>query len=109
MRYRIEGIVIFYQLMSPLCDISLSGIQEDKWILYYSKVDKLSNIYTYQIVFGGSYGHGFKPVKLPELFCHDVCIVRDSVWGGTSGTSYHRWQMSSGYDDGIAQGMNYRQ
>ena len=95
--------------MSPLCDISLSGIQEDKWLLYYSKVDKWSNIYTYKIVFGGSYGHGFKPVKLPEKTFRYGFIVRDSVRGGTSGTSYHRWQIGSGYDDGIAQGMNYRQ
>ena len=62
--YQIEGDITFYQMMLLLCDTSLSGIQEDKWIPYYSEADKWLNIYAYQIGLGGSYGCGFKPVNL---------------------------------------------
>ena len=54
--------------MLPLCDTPLSGIQEDKRIQYYSEIEKCSNLYAYQIGLGGSYGHGFKPVKIPDYF-----------------------------------------
>ena len=33
---------------------------------YYYQVEKLSNIYAYQIGLGGQYGHGFKTVKISE-------------------------------------------
>ena len=65
---RERDLLFFNQLMFPLCDTPLSGIQEDKWIQYYSEVEKWSNLYAYQIGIGGSYGHGFKPVKIPDLF-----------------------------------------
>ena len=87
---RERDFLFFYQILLPLCDTSLSGIWDDKRIPYYSEVDKLSNIYAYQIGLGGSYGHGFKPVKLPEIVCHDWFIIRDSLWCVTSGTIYLR-------------------
>ena len=65
-----RGFLIFYHIMLPLCDTSFSGIQERKRVFNYSKVEKLSNIYAYQICFGGSYRLGFKPVKLPETVYH---------------------------------------
>ena len=77
-----------YQLLLPLYDTSLSVIWEDKRIPYYYEVEKWSNLYAYQIFIGGSYGHGFKPVKLPGIFCHYGCIVRYGVQGGTSGPVY---------------------
>ena len=49
-----------------LCDSSLSGIQLDKQLTTYSEVEKYSNLYAYHIVLGDSYGHGFKPMKLPK-------------------------------------------
>ena len=48
-------------------DTPLSGIQEDKRIPYCSEVEKQSNLYACQIILGGSYGHGFKPVNLSEI------------------------------------------
>ena len=93
--------------MLPLCDTPLSGIREGKRLPYYSEVGKWSNIYAYQIGLGVSYGHGFKHVKLPEIVCHDGCIVRDGVRGGTSGGIYCRWHMGADYYYYITQGMNY--
>ena len=65
---RERDLLLFNQLMFPLCDTPLSRIQEDKRIQYYSKIEKCSNLYAYQIGLGGSYGHGFKPVKIPDYF-----------------------------------------
>ena len=87
--------------MLPLCDTSFSVIQERKRVFYYSEVEKLSNIYAYQIFFGGSYRLGFKPVKLPETVYHYGLIVRDCVRGGTSTAIYRRWNMGAEYDDEI--------
>ena len=93
--------------MLPLCDTSFSGVQERKRVFNYSKVEKLSNIYAYQICFGGSYRLGFKPVKLTETVYHYGLIVRDGVRGGTSSSIYRRWNMGAEYDDEISQGVNY--
>ena len=105
--YQSEGI-LFYQLLLPLCDTPLSRIWEDKRIPYNSDVEKWSHLYACHIGLGGSYGHVFKPMKIPEIVCHDGCIVRNGVRGGTNGTFYCRWQMGADYDDDIAQGINYR-
>ena len=61
---RERDFLFFYQIMFPLCDTSLSVIREDKWLPYYSEVDKWSNLYDYQIGPDGSYGHRFTPVVL---------------------------------------------
>ena len=85
-----ERDLLFYQPLLHLCETTISGIREDKRITYYSEVDKSTNLYAYQVGIGGSYGHRFKPVKLLDLFCHDRCIVRIGVRGGTSGAVYSR-------------------
>ena len=79
-----------------------------KRLPYYFQVDKWSNIYAYQIGLGGSYGHGFKPVKLPEIIFRDGCIVRYGVHSGTSGAIYCHRHMGDDCDDDIAQGMNFQ-
>ena len=107
-RYQRQGLLIFYQLLLPLYDTSIYGIREDKLILYYSEVQKWSNLYAYQIGLGESYGHSFKNVNLSEIVCHDEYIVKDGIRGGNSGAIYRHWQMGSDYDDYIARGMNYR-
>ena len=65
---RERHLLFFYKLLFLLCDTSISGIKEDKKIPYYSEVEKWSNIHAYHIILGGSYGHVFKPVKIPEMF-----------------------------------------
>ena len=81
--------------MLPLCDISLSVIQEVKRLPYYSEVEKWPNIYAFRIDIGGSYGHGLKPVKRPEVVCNYGCIVRGGVQDVTSGAIYCRWWMGA--------------
>ena len=59
MRYQREGLLIFYQILLPLCGTPLSIIREEKIIIYYSEVEKCPNLYAYHIGIGSSYGHGF--------------------------------------------------
>ena len=68
----------------------------------------MSNIYAYHIGLGVSYGHGFKPVKIPENIFHDGWIIGDGVQGGTSDSIYCHWQIGAECDDDITQGINYQ-
>ena len=42
-----ERELFLNQLLLPLCDAPLSGIQEEKLLPYYSEVEKWSNLYAY--------------------------------------------------------------
>ena len=56
--------------------------------MYYSEVEKWSNLYTNQIGLSISYVYGFRTVKPSETIFHYACIVRDGVWDGTYGKIY---------------------
>ena len=74
---------------------------------YYSEVDKWSNLYTYHIGIGRSYGHGFKTVNLSEIIFHNGYIIRDGIRGVTVGAIYCHWWMYDDYDNDIANGVKY--
>ena len=61
---------------------------------YYSKVEKWSNIYTYHIGIGLSYGHGFKTVKLSKKN-HCGYNVRYGFRSEISGAVYCHWYMGA--------------
>ena len=105
---REKELLLFNQIMLPLCETSLSITWEDIRIPYNSEVEKWPNIYACHICLGGSYGHVFKPVKIPIIFCHNGCIVRNGVRGVTNGAFYSHSQIGADYDDDILQGINYR-
>lgn len=105
---RNNDFLFFYQLLFPFCDTSKSGVSNDPRLSYYSKVEEYSNLYASQLGLGGSYGHDFKSVKIPEIVRHDGCVVRDGVRGGSGGAIYRRWQIGSDYDDDIFMGQKYR-
>ena len=96
----------FFRLLLPLCETSLPVIRKDKRMAHYSEVEEWSNLSAYHIGLGGSYGHGFKNVKLSGIVCHCGCIVSDGVRGGISCTIYFGWKMGAEYNDDILQGMN---
>ena len=50
-----------------MCDPKKLGIPRDDRKPFFSKVEDLTNLYAYTIGLGGSYGHKFKPIELPEL------------------------------------------
>ena len=47
-------------------------------------------------------------MKLPDIVCYYGLIVRDGVQGVTIGAIYRRCQIGYGYDEYIAQVMNYK-
>ncbi|KAG7337868.1 hypothetical protein IV203_017745 [Nitzschia inconspicua] len=52
--------------------------------------------YAHDIGLGGSYGHRFKEVMIPELVHFDGILIRDGLLGGsTDGAIYRRWQTKS--------------
>ena len=74
-----NGFLFFYQLILSICDKEKSGINGDKRISYYAKVEEWSNMYAHQFGLEGSYEHEFEHVFLTEPLQHDRCIVRDLV------------------------------
>jgi hypothetical protein len=57
---------------------------------------------------GGSYGHKFKQVLVPELVHFDAALVRDGIHGGSNGALYHHWQRSSTiFDARIANSITH--
>ena len=54
-----------------------------KQILTTLTMKKLSNLYACQLGLGGSYGHTFKNIKLPENLHHDDCVVKDGDHSGS--------------------------
>ncbi|KAG7337431.1 hypothetical protein IV203_034509 [Nitzschia inconspicua] len=63
---------------------------------YYPEVMRWTKNYAHHIGLGGSYGHRFKEVMIPELVHFDGILIRDGVLGGsTDGAIYRRWQTKS--------------
>ena len=62
---------------------------------------QFSNLYAAQIGLGGSYGHEFKSISIPELVHFDGTLIRDGVRGGSGGALYRRWQVGSDMDESI--------
>ena len=91
--------LFYYQLLLPIGDTTKSKIDNDPRMSYYSKVENWSNMYSFQIGLGGTYGHKFKNIKVEELVYHDGCIVRNGVRGGSSGAIYQRWLIGSDFDE----------
>ena len=100
--------LFYYQLLLPIGDTTKSKIENDPRMSYYSKVENWSNMYSFQIGLGGTYGHKFKNIKVEELVHHDGCVVRDGVRGGSSGAIYRRWLMGSDFDDYIFRSQTHR-
>jgi hypothetical protein len=90
--------LFFHQLLLPMCDPKMSGINGDTRKAFYSKVETFSNLYAIQIGLGGSYGHKFKNVTLDELVRFDGVVVQDGVKGGSNGAIYRRWVNGADYD-----------
>jgi hypothetical protein len=63
-------VMFFYQLLLPMCDPKMSGINADLRKAFYSKLKTFSNLYDIQIGCGGSYGNSFKNIVLDELVHH---------------------------------------
>ena len=89
-RMQKEDAFFFLQLLLPVCDPKRSGIEDDPRVPFYTKGEGWSQKYANSIGLGGSYGHEFKPIMVPELMHFDSGLVRDGVYGGSNGALHHR-------------------
>ena len=95
----VDGDALFFQqLLLPMCDPNMSGVNADPRKAFYSKVETFSNLYAIQIGLGGSYGHKFKNIVLDELVRFDGVVIRDGVRGGSNGAVHRRWMDGANYD-----------
>jgi hypothetical protein len=100
--------LLYHQLLLPICDPKHSGIKDDARKPFYSKVERLSNIYAFSIGLGGSYGYAFKTITLDELVHFNGVVVCDGICGGRHGEMYRRWMENcTDHDDGIDQGLRH--
>lgn len=99
--------LFFYQLLLPICRIDKSDVQNDPRKPYYSSVMSWSQKYAFEMGLGGSYGHRFKEIMIPELVRFDGVLIRDGVLNGsTDGALYRRWdRRSSAFDTSIKDSL----
>ena len=86
---------LFFQLILPFCNTLLSGVEDDPRLSFYSKVERWSNEYAMSIGLGGSYGHNFNSILIPELVHFDFVAIHDGVRGGSDGAIWRRWKKDS--------------
>ena len=83
--------LFFLQLILPICNTKLSGIEDDPRISYYHEVETHTNSTKFASGMGASYGHNWTPTTSKELVNFDGVLVRDGVLGGTQGALHRRW------------------
>ena len=98
--------LFFLQLILPICNTELSGIEGDPRISYYHEVETHTNSTKFASGMGASYGHNWTPTTSKELVNFDGVLVRDGVLGGTQGALHQRWdQVGPCYSADIARAM----
>ena len=98
--------LFFYQLLLPICDPAMSGINEDPRMTYYEKVATNTNMYAYGVKKrGGTRGHLFRPTDSQELLVWDGIVCRN-----LNNNIAESWMMnqSNTYDREISEAMHYR-
>jgi hypothetical protein len=104
----------WYQLLSPICDPAMSGIDGDGRMPFYTHAASCSNIYAYACKnWGGGYSHAFNQVSETELVHWNGIPIHHGARGGQPDSLHHRWCPSDpDYDNFIADSMTasrYRQ
>jgi hypothetical protein len=60
--------LFFYQLMLPIIDPTMSGIDDDTRMGYYEDIARNTNMYAFEVKNrGGTRGHVFRPASAEEL------------------------------------------
>ena len=95
--------LFFFQLLLPMCNPAMSGIDSDPRKAFYTEVTRCSNLYKHQTGIGSTYGHAIPEASMPEFVRFDGCLIRDGVRGGGDGAIYRRWQKKSASSDKVIQ------
>jgi len=98
--------LFFYQLLLPICDPTMSGINDDPRMTYYEKVATNTNMYAYGVKKkGGTRGHLFQPTDSQELLVWDGIVCRN-----LNNNIAESWMMnqSNTFDQEISEAMHFR-
>jgi hypothetical protein len=90
-RMQERDALFFLQLILPICNPALSGIENDPRISYYHDVEMHTNSTKFASGLGGSYGHNWVTTTMKELLNFDGIFVRDGVLGGSQGALHRSW------------------
>jgi len=95
--------LFFYQLLLPICDPAMSGINDDPRMTYYEKVATNTNMYAYGVKKRGTRGHIFKPADACELLVWDGIVCRN-----LNNNIAESWMMnqSNTFDREISEAMH---
>jgi hypothetical protein len=96
--------LFFHQLLLPMRDPKMSGVNGDTGKALHSKAETFSNLHAIQIGLSGSCGHKFKNVVLAELLRFDGVVIRDRVEGGSNNGAVHRRWMNGVDCDSLMRG-----
>ena len=100
-RIKDKDFLFFFQLLLPIADPELSGIDGDCRMPFFSKVSMWTNAYAILSKNKGTgVGHTFKNVCEDELLRWMGCVIRDASLGG-NGNIYLRWQEGHPYYDEV--------
>ncbi len=70
--------LFFYQLLLPIVDPSMSGINDDTRMGYYEEVARNTNLYAFGPKNkGGTRGHVFCPTTAEELLAWDGIVYQN--------------------------------
>ena len=72
--------LFFYQLILPICDVSINGLEGDPRKSFYADVSTFTSLYAIKnLTLGRGYCHKYQLVEILELIRWDGCVVQDGV------------------------------
>lgn len=104
-----DSPLLWYQLLFPICDPAMSGVENDGRMPFYTYAAACSNIYAYAAKnWGSGYSHAFNQVSETELVRWNGIPIRNGARSGNPGTIHYRWcPADPDYDSFIADAMTY--
>lgn len=107
---RMKDPFFFLQLLLPIHDPNLSGVEEDGRMPYFTDARVFTNVYAATKGWGGSYGHGAFSTNVSEtelVKWHAVPLLHGAR-EGRPGSLHKRWMKSDKeYDRHIAEAMTF--
>jgi hypothetical protein len=98
--------LFFYQLLLPIVDPAMSGINGDTKIGYYEEVARNTNLYAFVPKNrGGTRGHVFHPTTAEELFVWDGIVCQNII---TNIAESWMMNQSNTFDLEIMEAMHFR-
>eukprot|EP00957_Ditylum_brightwellii_P155215 11816341-Ditylum_brightwellii.AAC.1 len=102
--------LFFYQLILPICNPGMLGIEDDPRLAYYTEVERFTNVSKCESGMGASYGHMWNMTMSKELANFDGILVHDGILGSSEGDFHCHWNTKGcAYSSDIANAMTMTQ